>query len=94
MVLNGATLDNVHVKPMLTDDLDATYDDFEPYKESSVNVTSMSQVPLLGLKTFPEITHVFSNGNVTAAYALTETGKYVMECRNEIEELKKLINAS
>lgn len=93
-VLNGATLDNVHVKPMLTDDLDATYDDFEPYKESPVNVTNMSQAPLLGLKTFPEITHVFSNGNVTAAYALTETGKYVMECRNEIEELKKLINAS
>ena len=94
VVLNGATLDNVHVKPMLTDDLDATYDDFEPYKESSVNVTNMSQAPLLGLKTFPEITHVISNGNVTVAYALTETGKYVMECRNEIEELKKLINAS
>lgn len=93
-VKQGYTCNAMLVKPMITDITSATYDDFEPYKESSVNVTSMSQAPLLGLKTFPEITHVISNGNVTAAYALTETGKYVMECRNEIEELKKLINAS
>lgn len=93
-VRKGYTCNAMLVKPMITDITSATYDDFEPYKESSVNVTSMSQAPLLGLKTFSEITHVFSNGNVTAAYALTETGKYVMECRNEIEELKKLIIAS
>ena len=30
---SGVTISNVRIKPMLTTDLSATYDDFEPYQD-------------------------------------------------------------
>ena len=37
VIKNGATVSNLVFKPMITDDLSATYDDFEPYTENLIN---------------------------------------------------------
>lgn len=54
VVLNGTTVKNLLFKPMLTTDLTATYDDFEPYHEQTVTLP----YDLYGVK-------VPSGGNVT-----------------------------
>lgn len=88
VVLSGAVLNNVVVKPMLTTDLEAIYDDFEPYEGTSIQVTSDTQEPVYGLNSYEGITHVISDGKVTSSYALTDTGKYVMQCMKNINDLK------
>lgn len=88
VVLSGAVLNNVVVKPMLTTDLEAIYDDFEPYEGTSIQVTSDTQEPVYGLNSYEGITHVISDGKVTSSYALTDTGKYVMQCMKDINDLK------
>lgn len=88
VVLSGAVLNNVVVKPMLTTDLEAIYDDFEPYKGTSIQVTSDTQEPVYGLNSYEGVTHVISDGKVTSSYALTDTGKYVMQCMKSINDLK------
>lgn len=88
VVLSGAVLNNVVVKPMLTTDLEAIYDDFEPYEGTSIQVTSDTQEPVYGLNSYEGITHVISDGKVTSSYALTDTGKYVMQCMRNINDLK------
>lgn len=55
-ITGGTTLNNEVVKPMLTTDLTATYDDFEPYKGSTATITSA--LPLCGIP-------VESGGNYT-----------------------------
>lgn len=88
VVLSGAVLNNVVVKPMLTTDLEAIYDDFEPYEGTSIQVTSDTQEPVYGLNSYEGITHVISDGKVTSSYALTDTGKYVIQCMKDINDLK------
>ncbi len=88
VVLSGAVLNNVVVKPMLTTDLEAIYDDFEPYEGTSIQVTSDTQEPVYGLNSYEGVTHVISDGKVTSSYALTDTGKYVMQCMKSINDLK------
>lgn len=54
VVLNGTTVKNLLFKPMLTTDLTATYDDFEPYHEQTVTIPyTLNAIP------------VNSGGNVT-----------------------------
>lgn len=54
---NGVTLNNVLFKPMLTLDLNATYDDFEPYKQPQI-ITLSKPITLRGIP-------VSKDGNVT-----------------------------
>ena len=73
VVLNGTTVNNLLFKPMLTTDLTATYDDFEPYHEQTVTLPyTLNAIP------------VSSGGNVTidgqqyiADYVDVERGKLV-----------------
>lgn len=54
LIRSGVTCDNLLFKPMLTTDLSATYDDFEPYKEQSATLPyTLNAIP------------VTSGGNVT-----------------------------
>lgn len=88
VVLNGTTVKNLLFKPMLTTDLTATYDDFEPYHEQTVTLPyTLNAIP------------VSSGGNVTidgqqyiADYVDVERGKLVrmvddVEAKNYIWDL-------
>lgn len=90
----GKTLSNVVFKPMLTTNLDATYDDYEPYTESTVHIDSSTQFPLLGLKSFDGETNIIGPANVEVSHALTDTGKYVMQNMKDISDIKAAIVAS
>jgi hypothetical protein len=73
VVLNGTTVNNLLFKPMITTDLTATYDDFEPYHEQTVTIPyTLNAIP------------VESGGNVTidgqqyvSDYVDVERGKLV-----------------
>lgn len=74
IVRKDAKLDNLVLKPMLVTDLNATIDDFEPYREQSVSLTGIT------LNAIP----VSSGGNVTidgqqyiSDYVDVERGKVV-----------------
>ena len=88
VVLNGTTVKNLLFKPMLTTDLTATYDDFEPYHEQTVTIPyTLNAIP------------VSSGGNVTIGgqqyvsdYFDVERGKLVrmvddVEAKNYIWDL-------
>lgn len=72
-IMSGTTCNNLLFKPMLTTDLTATYDDFEPYHEQTVTLPyTLNAIP------------VSSGGNVTingqqyiADYVDVERGKLV-----------------
>ena len=53
--------DNEVVKPMLTTDLNATYDDFEPYKGNTASITS--SMPLCGIPVDSGGNYTDSNGH-------------------------------
>lgn len=73
LITDLTTLDNVVLKPMITTDLNATYDDFEPYKGQTASLPyTLNAIP------------VSSGGNVTidgqeyiADYVDVERGKLV-----------------
>lgn len=78
-IRKGSALQNVLLKPMLTTDLNATYDDFVPYKESIAHIDSSTEFPNFDLKTFDGATHIISPGNVQSFHADAPNGKYLLE---------------
>lgn len=76
---DGASCNNLVLKPMLTTDLNATYDDFVPYTESTVHIDSSTEFPNFDLKTFDGATHIISPGNVQSFHADAPNGKYLLE---------------
>lgn len=76
---DGASCNNLVLKPMLTTDLNATYDDFVPYTESTAHIDSSTEFPNFDLKTFNEATHIISPGNVQSFHADSPNGKYLLE---------------
>lgn len=82
VVIKGTTVNNLLFKPMLTTDLTATYNDFEPYHEQTVTLPyTLNAIP------------VSSGGNVTidgqeyvSDYFDVERGKLVRMCK-EIEKV-------
>ena len=55
----NVTLNNLVIKPMITTDLNSTYDEYEPYKDGgTVHIDSSAEFPLLGLKSFDGITNI------------------------------------
>ena len=79
-VRKGATLNNFTFKPMVTTNLNATYDDFEAYQDGgSVHIDSTTEFPLLGLKSFDGETNIISPGNVEVTYAKSDSGKAIVD---------------
>ena len=79
-VRKGATLNNFTFKPMITTNLNATYDDFEAYQDGgSVRIDSTTKFPLLGLKSFDGETNIISPGNVEVTYAKSDSGKAILD---------------
>lgn len=95
VIEEGVHADNLIFKPMLTTDLDVTYDNFESYQDGgTVHIDNTTEFPLLGLKSFDGETNIISPGNVEVSHALTDTGKYVMQNMKEISDIKAAIIAS
>ena len=70
---------NMICKPMITTDLNATYDDYEQYKDGgTVHIDSTTEFPLLGLKSFDGETNIISPGNVEVTYAKSDSGKAIL----------------
>lgn len=67
------------IKPMLTTNLSATYDDFVPYTESTAHIDSSTEFPNFDLKSFDGATHIISPGNVQSFHADAPNGKYLLE---------------
>ena len=79
IILDGESCNNLVLKPMLTTDLNATYDDFVPYTESTAHIDSSTEFPNFDLKSFDGATHIFSPGNVQSFHADAPNGKYLLE---------------
>ena len=73
------TFNNVLIKPMITTDLSATYDDFESYTCETITVTNTTESPAFGLKSHKGITNIISPGNVKCVYPTNESGKGVLD---------------
>lgn len=78
-VESGTTVTNLVFKPMLTTDLNATYDDFVPCTESTAHIDSLTEFPNFDLKSFDGSTHIISPGNVQSFHADAPNGKYLLE---------------
>ena len=76
---DGASCNNLVLKPMLTTDLNATYDDFVPYTESTAHIDSSTEFPNFDLKSFDGATHIISPGNVQSFHVNALNGKYLLE---------------
>lgn len=76
---SGSSYTKILFKPMLTTDLNATYDDYEPYVESTVHIDSTTEFPNFDLKSFDGATHIISPGNVQSFHADAPNGKYLLE---------------
>lgn len=76
---DGASCNNLVLKPMLTTDLNATYDDFVPYTKSTAHIDSSTEFPNFDLKAFDGATHIISPGNVQSFHADAPNGKYLLE---------------
>ena len=98
--VKGDSYNNAIIKPMLTTDLSATYDDFEPYQSESITVTNDTELPAFGLKSHKGITQIISPANVKCVYPTNESGKGVLDAMynnsqlsNELSKLKNAIIA-
>nr|DAL74065.1 MAG TPA: hypothetical protein [Caudoviricetes sp.] len=89
VVLNNTTVKNLLFKPMITTDLTATYDDFEPYHEQTVTLPyTLNAVP------------VETGGNVTidgqqyiADYVDAERGKLVRRVdSSKLDNTQSIVN--
>lgn len=79
IISKGFTATNLTFKPMLTTDLEATYDDFERYRSSTTKITKDTEFPNFDLKTFDGVTHIISPGKVQSFHADAPNGKYLLE---------------
>lgn len=78
-VSKGYTCNNLVCKPMLTTDLETTIDGFESYRSSTTKITKDTEFPNFDLKSFDEVTHIISPGNVQSFHANAPNGKYLLE---------------
>lgn len=53
--------------------------EFEPYTESTVQITPSTEFPLLGLKSFDGETNIISPGNVEVTYAKSNSGAAIVD---------------
>lgn len=95
-IVKGVTVSNLVAKPIITTDLDATYDDFEPYKDGgTVQITPSTEFPLLGLKSFDGETNIISPGNVEVTYAKNDSGKAILGmCKPTVKNLVSTVEGN
>lgn len=79
IISKGFTATNLTFKPMLTTDLEATYDDFEQYRSSTTKITEYTEFPNFDLKSFDGVTHIISPGKVQSFHVDAPNGKYLLE---------------
>lgn len=88
------TFDNT-IHPMITRDLTATVSDYEPYQESTVQITPSTEFPLLGLKSFDGETNIISPGNVEVAFAKNDSGKAILGmCKPTVKNLVSTVEGN
>lgn len=58
---------------------DKEFSDWVKYVESSVHIDSSTEFPNFDLKSFDEVTHIISPGNVQSFHADAPNGKYLLE---------------
>lgn len=88
------TFDNT-IHPMITRDLTATVSDYEPYTESTVQITPSTEFPLLGLKSFDGETNIISPGNVEVTFAKNNSGKAILGmCKPTVKNLVSTVEGN
>lgn len=95
-ITKGVTVSNLVAKPMITTDLNATYDDFVPYQDGgTVQITPSTEFPLLGLKAFDGETNIISPGNVEVTYAKNNSGKAILGmCKPTVKNLVSTVEGN
>ena len=90
---SGKSVNNLVIKPMITTNLNATYDDFVQYQDGgTVHIDSTTEFPLLGLKSFDGETNIISPGNVEVTYAKSDSGKTILDMSENKLDKDNVVN--
>lgn len=73
----GTTLTDCQIQVQLEEGETAT--DIEQYRSSTTKITKDTEFPNFDLKSFDEVTHIISPGNVQSFHADAPNGKYLLE---------------
>lgn len=73
----GTTLTDCQIQVQLEEGETAT--DIAPYQSSTTKITKDTEFPNFDLKSFDEVTHIISQGNVQSFHADAPNGKYLLE---------------
>lgn len=73
----GTTLTGCQIQVQLEEGETAT--DIAPYQSSTTKITKDTEFPNFDLKSFDEVTHIISPGNVQSFHADAPNGKYLLE---------------
>lgn len=76
-VLKGTTVTDCQIQVQLEEGEKAT--DIEQYQTSTMKITKDTEFPNFDLKSFDEVTHIISPGNVQSFHADAPNGKYLLE---------------
>lgn len=76
-VLKGTTVTDCRIQVQLEEGEKAT--DIEQYQTSTMKITKDTEFPNFDLKSFDEVTHIISPGNVQSFHADAPNGKYLLE---------------
>lgn len=70
--------------------------DYEPYKDGgTVHIDSLTEFPLLGLKSFDGETNIISPGNVEVTYAKSDSGKAILGmCKPTVKNLVSTVEGN
>lgn len=76
-IATGTTLSDCQIQVQLEEGETAT--DIAPYQSSTTKITKDTEFPNFDLKSFDEVTHIISPGNVQSFHADAPNGKYLLE---------------
>lgn len=76
-IATGTTLTDCQIQVQLEEGETAT--DIAPYQSSTTKITKDTEFPNFDLKSFDEVTHIISPGNVQSFHADAPNGKYLLE---------------
>lgn len=76
-ITSGTTVTDCQIQVQLEEGEKAT--DIEQYQTSTMKITKDTEFPNFDLKSFDEVTHIISPGNVQSFHADAPNGKYLLE---------------
>lgn len=76
-IVSGTTVTDCKIQVQLEEGEAAT--DIAPYRSSTTKITKDTEFPNFDLKSFDEVTHIISPGNVQSFHADAPNGKYLLE---------------